>query len=150
MIRLTVSGVHDLPDLTDVAAVVSLRDPQDRRPAELEALDAPVLELVFHDTDGDPLDHAPQEWHLARLERFLDGVRPPSLHVHCFAGISRSPALASFALAYLHPERSDPEVVRRVLEARPQALPNAHLLRLADGRLGRSLARAWRRQAQRY
>lgn len=152
MTRLTVSGVHDLPDLGGVSGVVSLRDPQDPAPAELDALEGLVLELVFHDTDGDLLDYAPEAWHLVRLERFLDdaGVRGGWLHVHCFAGMSRSPALASFALASLHPELTDAQVVRRILKVRPQAVPNVHLLRLADARLGRRLERAWKRQAGRY
>lgn len=110
----------------------------------------PILDLVFHDTDGDPLDLAPEEWHLVRLERFLDETRPSSLHIHCFAGVSRSPAVASFALAYLHPELAEAEVARVVLAVRPQALPNPHLLRLADGRLGRRLEEAWEGVTSRY
>lgn len=127
-------------------AVVSLLDPGDDVPPAVEALGVPVLPLVFHDTDGDDLDVLPEIWHLIRLARFLDEVRAAALHVHCFAGISRSPALASFVLGHLHPEWSDTQVVEAVLAVRPQAVPNAHLLGLADARLGRCLTRAWTAQ----
>ncbi len=92
--QCTISGIHDLPDLSGVGAVVSLQDPHDGRPEAVEDLTVPVLDLVFHDTDGDPLDHMPEAWHLVRLERFLDQACADVgwVHVHCFAGMSRSPA----------------------------------------------------------
>lgn len=106
MILLSVSGVLDLPSLAGVGAVISIGDPGDPVPDALQGLDAPVLELAFHDAEGeDARDHLPEHWHLERVARFLNGLpvtaAPLVLHVHCFAGVSRSTAVASFALAVL-------------------------------------------------
>lgn len=71
---------------------------------------------------------------------------PVTAVVHCFAGVSRSPA-AAFVLASqaLGAGRED-EALRFVLMLRPQAIPNELVVRLADeligaeGRLVRALA----------
>ena len=89
-----------------------------------------MLDLVFHDTedDGDALDHLPERWHLEQVARFLAGLPTQnlefSLHVHCYAGVSRSTAVASFVLASLTLRLNDAQIVRQVLAARPQAVPN--------------------------
>ena len=107
-----------------------------------------MLDLVFHDTedDGDALDHLPERWHLEQVARFLAGLPTQnlefSLHVHCYAGVSRSTAVASFVLASLTLRLNDAQIVRQVLAARPQAVPNQLLLKHADELLGRKLHRA--------
>ena len=107
-----------------------------------------MLDLVFHDTedDGDVLDHLPERWHLEQVARFLAGLPTHtsefSLHVHCYAGVSRSTAVASFVLASLTLRLNDAQIVRQVLAARPQAVPNQLLLKHADELLGRKLHRA--------
>ncbi len=156
MTRISISGRIDLPPLEHAGAVISIHDPGEGRPHELGGLSLPVLDLVFHDTedDGDALDHLPERWHLEQVARFLAGlpIQDPefSLHVHCFAGVSRSTAVASFVLASLAPKLTDAQVVRQVLAARPQAVPNWLLLNHADELLGRKLHRAWVKQAGRY
>lgn len=154
--NLSVSGVTDLPDLGEPAqgknvAVISLRDPGDPPPEALDGHAGPLLTLAFHDTDGDDLDVPPGAWHLTQVQRFLEReARGHDLHVHCFAGISRSPAVASFALAVVQPDLSDEEIVAAVLAARPQAHPNPYLLALADDPLGRDLCRTWIQETERY
>lgn len=148
---LSISGVMDFPALGDDVAVISLRNPGDAVPEPLSGHSGPCLSLVFHDTDGDVLDEPPQPWHLTQVERFLvEAGEGRAVHVHCFAGISRSPALASFVLALRHPAWRDAAVVAAVLRVRPQAQPNATVLALADDHLGRRLRGAWRRAAARY
>ncbi|WP_424950290.1 hypothetical protein [Deinococcus sp.] len=153
---ISISGLTDLPSLEDAGAVISIHDPGEGRPQELGGLSLPVLDLVFHDAenDGDALDHLPERWHLEQVARFLAGLptQAPdfSLHVYCYAGVSRSTAVASFVLASLAPRLTDAQIVRQVLAVRPQAVPNQLLLTHADEQLGRRLHRAWGKQASRY
>lgn len=141
--KITVSGVHDFPDLDAVHAVVSIGDPGDGRPSELASLGVPVLDLRFHDSDGDPQDVVAEEHHLEQVSAFLTEQQPGWLHVHCYAGVSRSTAVASFALACQHPDWTDAQIVEAVREVRPVAQPNALMLRQIDRLLGRQLKRAW-------
>ena len=141
--RTTVSGVHDFPDLQGVDAVISIADPWEVRPAELDGLGVPILDLRFHDADGDPQDLEPEEHHLERVRAFLTAQQPRWLHVHCYAGVSRSTAVASFALASQYPDWSDAQIVEVVRGVRPIAQPNALLLRQIDRLLDRKLKRAW-------
>ncbi len=141
--RLTVSGVDDLPDLSAVSVVVSIADPGEDRPSELDGLSVPILDLRFHDTDGDPRDVVPEEGHLKRIRAFLAEQQPDWLHVHCYAGVSRSTAVASFALACQHPSWTDAQIVEAVRAVRPIAQPNALMLGQIDRLLGRKLKRAW-------
>ena len=46
--NLTISGRHDFPDLSGVQAVISIRDPQEERPDDLDDLAAPILELATY------------------------------------------------------------------------------------------------------
>lgn len=144
-LTVTISGVHDLPDLTDVDAVVSIRDPDDGVPQAVQASGAQVFDLAFHDVLGEPVDRdvLPEAWHLKRLARFLDEVQPSRMHVHCFYGVSRSAAVACFILGHMHPDWTDEEVLEAVLAVRPVAQPNPLLLALADDALGRDLSGAW-------
>ena len=156
MTCVSISGVHDLPSLENAGAVISIHDPGEGRPPQLGDLSLPVLDLVFHDAedDGDALDHLPQRWHLEQVARFLTGLPTQasdfSLHGHCYAGVSRSTAVASFVLASLTLRLNDAQIVRQVLAVRPQAVPNQLLLKHADELLGRKLHCAWGKQASRY
>ncbi|AWN22141.1 hypothetical protein DKM44_01870 [Deinococcus irradiatisoli] len=148
--NLTISGVHDLPDLSGVQAVISIRDPEEERPAEVDDLTVPVLDLIFHDTDGsDDLDTLPERWHLEQVEGFLARHLPERLHVHCYAGVSRSTAIATFALACFTPQLTEAQIVAAVRAQRPLATPNELLLRHIDAYAGRHFRRAWK-QALRF
>lgn len=79
------------------------------------------------------------EGQVAALLRFAEGwdrAEGPLL-LHCFAGVSRSPA-AAFALAcHLRPEIAEAEHARALRRLSPSATPNARIVALADGLLGR-------------
>ena len=141
--KITVSGIHDFPNLNAVDAVISIADPEDERPVELDGLGVSILDLRFHDTDGDLRDVKPEAHHLKQVQTFLAGQQPDWLHIHCYAGVSRSTAIASFALACRHPDWTDAQIVEAVRSVRPIAQPNALMLAQIDRLLGRKLKRAW-------
>ena len=88
---------------------------------------------------------AAQEGHVlaeeAHVERILAFVRAwpreKPLVIHCYAGISRSPAAAYIAACALHPERDEAELARALRAASPSATPNRRFVELADRLLGR-------------
>ena len=72
---------------------------------------------------------------LARILAFIDTLPPGGgLLVHCRAGISRSAAVALGLIVRGFVERGDQdfeeEAVQQLLDLRPQAAPNALVLRL--------------------
>ena len=80
----------------------------------------------------------PGEQHVRQLIDFVgtwDADRP--MVVHCFAGISRSTAAAFIAVCVTRPERDERRVAARLRSAASFATPNARLIALADGLLGR-------------
>jgi predicted protein tyrosine phosphatase len=88
---------------------------------------------------------APMDGHIvpaeAHVERFLHFVgewdRAAPLVVHCWAGISRSTAAAFIAACALGPGRDEEEIATVLRAASPSATPNARLVAIADGMLGR-------------
>lgn len=88
---------------------------------------------------------APREGHLlpgdAHIERLLGFLqewdRAAPLVIHCYAGVSRSPAAAYIAACALAPQRCEMELARELRRASPTATPNRRLVALADERLGR-------------
>jgi predicted protein tyrosine phosphatase len=81
---------------------------------------------------------APGEAHVADLLRFtLAWDRRAPMLIHCWAGISRSTAAAFVALCALNPEADELAVARTLRGASPEATPNARIVALADGALGR-------------
>ncbi|GGO38836.1 hypothetical protein [Deinococcus humi] len=144
--RVTVSGQGDLPSLKDGTAVIVALDPGthlsdgSRRLAEH---DGPRLNLQVHDVWFDSDRHVvPSDEHLQQIDAFLTTHQPAHLHVSCLAGVSRSAALALYALTRMHPELSDRELVERLLTARPQCFPNPLIVGLVDQRLQRGLTGA--------
>jgi predicted protein tyrosine phosphatase len=132
---------------TDVDHVV-----QDRRPdgvIGLLAPDQPVplieagprrLTLRFHDIaelqDGLVAASADQIAELLAFGRAFPAEA--TLLVHCWAGVSRSPA-AAFALACAAaPERPESMIAQALRQASPSATPNPLLVRLADDQLARA------------
>lgn len=59
------------------------------------------------------------------------------LIVHCWLGISRSPAAALIAALSVAPDQDDMMLAERLRKASPFVTPNARLIEIADGRLGR-------------
>lgn len=82
---------------------------------------------------------APHEAHVASIIDFArawDQSNP--LLIHCWMGVSRSPAAALIAALAAKPELDDAELARRLRRASPQASPNARLVEIGDAALSRS------------
>lgn len=63
--------------------------------------------------------------------------RQAPLVVHCYLGVSRSTASAYIAACALAPERDEGDIAQALRAASPIATPNALLVEIADGVLGR-------------
>ncbi len=78
------------------------------------------------------------EEHIDRLLAFFEEWdQTDPLVIHCYAGVSRSPAAAYVAACALAPHRCEFEVARELRRMSPTATPNRRLVALADRRLGR-------------
>jgi predicted protein tyrosine phosphatase len=81
---------------------------------------------------------APSEQHVERLIGFVrewDQAAP--IVVHCWMGVSRSPAAAVIAVLALHPEEDDFELAARLRQTAPHATPNTRLIEIGDRMLNR-------------
>lgn len=63
-------------------------------------------------------------------------AEPATVLVHCFAGVSRSPAAAFVMASQAFGKGMEKEALEYVLEIRPVAIPNALVVRHADELLG--------------
>jgi predicted protein tyrosine phosphatase len=97
------------------------------------------LRIAVSDIDAPRDGHVlPSDEHIERLLGFLqDWDRAAPLVIHCYAGVSRSPAAAFVAACALAPHRCEMELARELRLASPTATPNRRLVALADERLGR-------------
>ena len=76
--------------------------------------------------------------HVDRLLAFLRAWdREQPVVIHCYAGVSRSPAAAFIGACALEPTRCEFEIARELRRASPSATPNRRLVTLADRMLGR-------------
>ena len=81
---------------------------------------------------------APAEQHVDRLIRFAHGWdRRAPLIVHCWLGISRSPAAAAITALALHPDQDEFDLAHRLRTASPFVTPNPKLIEIGDSMLGR-------------
>ena len=81
---------------------------------------------------------APQEAHVERLLTFAGAWdRRAPLVVHCWMGISRSPAAALLVALCLHPDQDEDELARRFRDASAFSTPNARLIGIGDALLAR-------------
>jgi predicted protein tyrosine phosphatase len=88
---------------------------------------------------------APKEGHVlagdGHIEKLLaffgDWDRRAPLVIHCYAGVSRSPAAAFVAACALAPHRCELELAQELRRVSPTATPNRRMVELADRRLGR-------------
>lgn len=132
--------LHETVESTGARHVVSLLG--DESGVELPSAIAPQnhLWLRLHDISS-PLDGyvLPDEEHVADLLQFVrDWDRRAPLVVHCFAGISRSPASAFVSVCALSPRRDEAGIARALRRASPTATPNLRIVSLADRLLGRN------------
>lgn len=94
-----------------------------------------VNDIAFAGKDGLV---APEESHVGAIIGFARGWEQASpLLVHCWMGVSRSPAAALIAALAVAPHLDDFELVRQLRAAAPQATPNARLVEIGDRMLGR-------------
>lgn len=97
------------------------------------------LRIAVSDIDAPREGHIlPGEEHIDRLLAFLEEWdRSAPLVIHCYAGVSRSPAAAFVAACALTPRRSELDIARELRRVSPTATPNRRLVAIADDRLGR-------------
>lgn len=82
---------------------------------------------------------APAETHVEQLIQFArqwDRVAP--IVVHCWMGVSRSPAAAMIASLAVDPEEDDFALAARLRTVAPHATPNTRLIEFGDRLLERS------------
>lgn len=108
------------------------------RPAVIRAerhLKLGMNDITFAGT-GDLI--APQEMHVAEIIDFARSWdRSAPLLVHCWMGVSRSPAAAMIASLAVYPDDDDSALALRLRAASPHATPNMRLVEIGDAMLGR-------------
>lgn len=93
--------------------------------------------LRFHDIEVASLPTPPQRRHVKAGLDFARRHRGRRLLIHCFAGVSRSTALAFAILVDHHDAVGDERrILDMLLELRPQACPNRLVVQHADMLLG--------------
>jgi predicted protein tyrosine phosphatase len=94
-----------------------------------------VNDIAFAGKDG---LIAPQESHVEEIIAFARGWEQSApLLVHCWMGVSRSPAAALIAALAVSPDLDDDALARQLRKASPQATPNTRLIEIGDLVLGR-------------
>lgn len=109
------------------------------RPAVIRAerhLKLKMNDIAFAGT-GDLI--APAEEHVMQLIDFAKGWdRSAPLLVHCWMGVSRSPAAAVIASLAVDPEQDDFDLAKRLRQVAPHATPNTRLIEFGDRVLKRN------------
>lgn len=81
---------------------------------------------------------SPEETHVANVLEFArswDQAHP--LLIHCWFGVSRSPAAALLAMLAVAPDQDDFELANRLRKASPSATPNRRIVEIGDKLLNR-------------
>lgn len=110
------------------------------------------LFLAFNDITGDRDGYTPPGRH--HVEEIVDYLKSwdqgSPLVVHCFAGVSRSTAVAFIGACLFQPDRDEMEIALELRRASPSATPNALLVQHADqilkreGRMEKAIERIGR------
>jgi predicted protein tyrosine phosphatase len=138
--KLVVCALHDVADLArrhSPAGVISLLSAD--QPAPEIVGDAARLVLRFHDV-AEPREGltAPDAGMVARILEFAAATRAgETLLLHCWMGISRSPAAAFILACAAAPAAPEEQIALALRRAAPAATPNPLLVSLADRQLGR-------------
>jgi predicted protein tyrosine phosphatase len=124
--------------------VVSIREPSRPipNPAGFRQIHTMLcLDIVGTDgLDENELIHAPRPEHLEAVFQFADSIPDEPLLVHCWAGVSRSTAVAlALIVRAMHFDgHAEDEIVNNacetLLEIRPQAAPNPLVLEVGLAR----------------
>lgn len=81
---------------------------------------------------------APGEEHVTRLIDFARSWdRTAPLLIHCWMGVSRSPAAAVIAALAVEPDQDDEALASRLRQVAPHATPNTRLIEFGDRALNR-------------
>jgi predicted protein tyrosine phosphatase len=81
---------------------------------------------------------APSEQHVDQLIAFArDWDRTAPLLIHCWMGVSRSPAAAVIAVLSVDPDQDDFILAARLRTVAPHATPNTRLIEIGDRALQR-------------
>ena len=121
--------------------VVGLLGPGMEHPA-LPVPEERRLRLSFHDVAGvAPGFTPPTTQHVRALLAFAQrwrAQRQGTLVIHCWMGVSRSPAAAYIVQCALRPQVDERMLARELRARAPFATPNPRLVALADTLLGRA------------
>lgn len=137
---IVVAPLHELDEAVALwrpSHIVSLASPG-ADPAALPS-DVEILRLTFHDiAEPRPGLSMATRADVATLLKFgadWSGERP--LLIHCWAGVSRSPAVAYVIACARDPARDAGDLAEALRRAAPFATPNRHVVAVADGLLER-------------
>ena len=136
------SALQDVAAALRPEAVISLMSTAEPVPTPLGVDPARHARLVFNDIAEVPPSSQglvpPSEAHVATIieaARAWSRTRP--LLVHCWFGVSRSPAAAAIMVAALEPDRPSEDIARTLRAAAPFATPNPRMIALGDALLDR-------------
>lgn len=80
----------------------------------------------------------PQETHVQQIIDFAKGWnRSQPLLIHCWMGVSRSPAAAILTALAVNPDQDDEALAKRLRASSPYATPNSRFIEIGDRVLGR-------------
>lgn len=124
--------------------VISLLSPDMMMDADERLAPGAHLRLSLNDitVEKDGLI-APALEHISLLTQFIDSWGSMSLtdkgplFIHCYAGISRSPAASFTALCMLNPDVDERNLARALRSVNRAATPNPMMIKLADELLAR-------------
>ncbi|MCI4677473.1 protein tyrosine phosphatase [Rhodoblastus acidophilus] len=130
--------VGELAAATGAGAVVSLLGPPATAPRVTGVAPQNHLMLGVSDIVAAEEGHVlAGAQHIEALLAFVRGwERARPLVIHCYAGVSRSPA-AAFIAACALTKASESEIANHLRRLSPTATPNRHLVALADAILSR-------------
>lgn len=114
------------------------KDQTFHRPAVIDAGRHLLLGVNDIDFAGNDVLVAPQEVHVAGIIDFARSWdRSAPLLVHCWMGVSRSPAAAVIAALAVEPDQDDAALALRLRTVSAFVTPNARLIAIGDQLLGR-------------
>ncbi len=109
------------------------------RPAVIDASRHLLLGMNDINFAGNAALVAPGEDHVQEIVGFArQWDRSAPLLVHCWMGVSRSPAAAAIAALAVEPDQDDMELARRLRAASAYVTPNSRLIEIGDSMLSRN------------
>ena len=126
---------------------ISIRNPDQQMPPAIKEAFSGILELRFYDVDtvdqlgpAQTIKRAPRRIDVQGVIEFykITKAGATGYTIHCWQGISRSPAIA-LGLLYLM-TRSEEQAAKALQEMRPDARPHQMLVRFFDQELGCQLS----------